>query len=129
MNKMLPVVSLIFLSFAAGCEKNDMRETTLSPSSENSVNSQVAQVDSQVSTAFQQADEKITHFLDQLENPDLAISVKEKILCQDFPRVYQQDYIPALTKLSSENTQPQQLQQELEFTLNYYQQMLQIRCP
>lgn len=130
MKKTLCLVSLIFVSFAAGCEKkpSDSAHTEIGVKT-NEANSQIAQVDTEVSAAFQRADEKITAFLDQLENTDTPTAVKQKILCQDFPNVYEKEYMPALVQLNSESTNASQLKKELEFTLKYYQDNLQITCP
>lgn len=47
-------------------------------------------------TQFNAADEKIGHFLDQLENTHTSIETKKRIICKDYPIVYHNEYVPTL---------------------------------
>lgn len=114
MKKTIVLGLAIFISFAAGCEKNE--------AAPNSTESQA------LADHFQQADDKITALIDEVENPDLAPEQRQHALCQDFPKVYQNEYIPALLALNSKDTSQAQLLDEMRFSLNYYQQQLNISC-
>ena len=112
MNKILLLGTAIFISFAAGCEKN-------APSTHSSNNT---------ADAFQQADDKITALTDQIEDTDISPSQRQQVLCEKFPQVYKNEYIPALLALNPKDTSQTQLLEEMQFTLNYYQQQLNIKC-
>jgi hypothetical protein len=122
MNKTFLLSMAIFISFAAGCEKKPFKEASEPPSIENIVH------DTHIADAFQQADDKITTLTDQIENPELSESQRHQVLCQDFPKTYKNEYIPALLALNSQDTNQAQLLAEMQFTLNYYQQQFNIKC-
>jgi hypothetical protein len=121
MKKILLLSTVIFLSFAAGCEKN-----------ENTVQDKgldATQVDSiDPADRFQQADDQISTLTDQIENPEQSLDQRKKILCEEFPKTYQDKYIPALLALNAKDTSQEQLIAEMQFTLQYYQQQLNIQC-
>lgn len=111
----------IFISFAAGCEKNE-------PSSQASDTHQINAESNTLADNFQNADDKITTLIDQIENPEISPSNRQQVLCQDFPKVYQHEYIPALLALNPKDTSQAQLLEEMQFTLDYYQKQLNIQC-
>jgi hypothetical protein len=52
---------------------------------------------------------------------------QKKILCNDYPKVYEYQYIPALLKLSKAESKDQ-LMKDLKMTTNYYSEKLGIIC-
>lgn len=99
-------------------------------SSQDSIDSHVLSNDlerGQLKKRFEAADEQVSHYLDQIENPKTSESKRKQILCQDYPRFYQNEYIPSLLKLSRRQTSTQ-LKSELEFVLNDYKVRYGITC-
>lgn len=84
-------------------------------------------VDSQVTQQFEQADKKISQYLDALDNPTTPKGQSIKIICEDYPKVYKEDYVPTLLKLSPAYTE-QGLQKDLDSALNFYKQKLGVEC-
>ncbi|WP_427834354.1 hypothetical protein [Acinetobacter radioresistens] len=81
-----------------------------------------------VTAEFDQADKKITDFLDQLDHPNTSQERRTQIICKDYPVVYKNEYIPALLKLSpNEYTEPKLLQ-DMKIALNYYVQKDKVIC-
>lgn len=122
MNKYSYLITLFFISFAAGCQKNDENITQ----QQNKLNAQ--HQDNKTTQNFQRVDAKITQFLDQIEDPKLNPQLRKQIICQDFSKVYTQEYIPALLVLNAETTSEKQLLDEMNFSLNYYQEIFKIKC-
>ncbi len=83
--------------------------------------------DSAADKQFEESDKKIGEFLDTLENPHASKGEQKKILCNDYPKVYEYQYIPALLKLSKAESKDQ-LMKDLKMTTNYYSEKLGIIC-
>ena len=79
------------------------------------------------SDKFDAADQKISGFLDLLDNPDADKEAQRKVLCEDYPNVYEKEYMPALMKLSTQDTK-EKLLNDLKITTDYYSQKLGINC-
>lgn len=79
------------------------------------------------SEKFDAADQKISGFLDLLDNPDADKEAQKKALCEDYPKVYEKEYMPALMKLSTQDTK-EKLLSDLKITTDYYSQKLGIIC-
>ncbi len=79
------------------------------------------------SEKFDAADQKISGFLDLLDNPDADKEAQRKVLCEDYPNVYEKEYMPALMKLSTQDTK-EKLLNDLKITTDYYSQKLGINC-
>ena len=79
------------------------------------------------SEKFDAADQKISGFLDLLDNPNADKEAQKKVLCEDYPKVYEKEYMPALMKLSTQDTK-EKLLNDLKITTDYYSQKLGIKC-
>lgn len=79
------------------------------------------------SEKFDAADQKISDYLDLLDNPDANKEAQKKVLCEDYPKVYEMEYMPALMKLSTQDTK-EKLLNDLKITTDYYSQKLGITC-
>lgn len=79
------------------------------------------------SEKFDAADQKISGFLDLLENPNADKEAQKKVLCEDYPNLYEKEYMPALMKLSTQDTK-EKLLNDLKITTDYYSQKLGITC-
>lgn len=88
---------------------------------------QPEKVDQSANKQFDESDKKIGEFLDILDDPKAAKEVQRKILCIDYPKVYEQEYLPALLKLS--NAEPKEkLMDDFKITIDYYSDKLGIIC-
>ncbi|MFV5592774.1 hypothetical protein [Acinetobacter junii] len=79
------------------------------------------------SEKFDAADQKISDYLDLLDNPNADKEAQKKVLCEDYPKVYEKEYMPALMKLSTQDTK-EKLLNDLKITTDYYSQKLGITC-
>ncbi|USR74445.1 hypothetical protein [Acinetobacter junii] len=79
------------------------------------------------SEKFDAADQKISDYLDLLDNPNADKDAQKKVLCEDYPKVYEKEYMPALMKLSTQDTK-EKLLSDLKITTDYYSQKLGITC-
>lgn len=77
---------------------------------------------------FEVSDEKISKYLDQLDNPNTPIEQKKKILCTDYPLEYKENYVPNLLKMSPNDYTKEKLLNDLDIALNYYKDKENIRC-
>lgn len=81
-----------------------------------------------VTVQFEQADQKISDFLDQLDDPDTSQERRAQIICKDYPAVYKNEYMPALLKLSPDEYTEPQLLQDMKIALDYYVQKDKVIC-
>ncbi|WP_347454643.1 hypothetical protein [Acinetobacter thermotolerans] len=110
--------SLLLISFAlTGCQKQPEQAAASMSNEKNSVD--VIQ--------FEQADQKISSFLDQLDNPATPLEVRKQIICKDYTEVYFKEYVPAFMKIAPENTK-QQLEQDLKLALDFYKKRDNVVC-
>lgn len=83
--------------------------------------------DSAVSKQFDEFDKKLGQFLDILDDPKADKELQRKVLCIDYPKVYEQEYLPALLKLS--HAEPKdKLIKDFKISTNYYSEKLGITC-
>ena len=78
--------------------------------------------------AFTQSDEKIGHFLDQLDATNTSIKEKTQILCQDYPQEYKNHYMPAMLKLAAQDYTQEKMLNDLQISIDYYSEKLNITC-
>lgn len=88
---------------------------------------QPEQTDMTASTQFEKADQKITEFLDLLDNPNADKADQTRVLCVEYPKVYEQEYMPALLQLTEEESQ-ENLLKDLKISIDYYKEKLGIQC-
>src|SRR5690606_29521173 len=81
------ITTTLFLIILTGCE-NPPKPITSEPSSDTTNTAQ-----------FEQSDEKINKYLDQLDDPNTTQEAHIQILCKDYPAEYKTNYMPALMKL------------------------------
>lgn len=84
--------------------------------------------DSAVTVQFEKADQKISDFLDELDDHDTSQERRTQIICKDYPAVYKNEYMPALLKLSSDEYTEPQLLQDMKIALDYYVQKDKVIC-
>ncbi|MCK4100790.1 hypothetical protein [Acinetobacter radioresistens] len=111
------VLILLFTLTITACQKQPEQPMAAESSNEPTVTAE-----------FDQANKKITDFLDQLDHPNTSQERRTQIICKDYPAVYKNEYIPALLKLSpNEYTEPKLLQ-DMKIALNYYVQKDKVIC-
>lgn len=108
---------LLFGLIMTGCQKQPEQAATAEPSD-----------DQVVTVQFEQADQKISDFLDQLDDPDTSQERRAQIICKDYPAVYKNEYMPALLKLSPDEYTEPQLLQDMKIALDYYIQKDKVIC-
>lgn len=107
----------LLLSFViTGCNRPD-EQTTSEPTKDLTITAQ-----------FEQSDDKINKFLDQLDDPNIVQNARIQILCKDYPTEYKTNYIPALLKLSPAEYTETKLLKDLDVALNYYKEKDNIHC-
>ncbi|XZU98180.1 hypothetical protein ACT4YK_06360 [Acinetobacter baumannii] len=71
---------------------------------------------------------EIDKMLDALNNHDVPINEKRKILCKTYPDVYKNHYMPALLKLSPDQYTEEILLRDFEAVIKFYKQAWSIKC-
>ncbi|WP_335950711.1 hypothetical protein [Acinetobacter beijerinckii] len=107
------LISTLLMIILVGCQKQ--------PEQKNEA------IDSKVE--FESIDQKITGYLDILDNPTSTREEQIKILCEDYPKTYEIEYVPALLALQPESFKKDELMKELKISLDYYTDKLNINCP
>ncbi|MPW43375.1 hypothetical protein [Acinetobacter guerrae] len=77
---------------------------------------------------FEKSDDKISSFLDKLDDPNTKLSEQKQILCNDWPKTYKEEYSPALIKLQPKEYTQDKLDKELKSAVDFYKQKLNIKC-
>ncbi|WP_353164918.1 hypothetical protein [Acinetobacter sp.] len=114
-SKLVIALSLIFVVTA--CSKTPDQNTS-------------KQTDHPTVTAqFEQSDEMIRKYLDQLDDPNTTLDDKKRIVCVDYPKEYKSNYMPSLLKLNPENYTEAKLLSDLDIALSYYKEKENIQCP
>lgn len=111
------LTTLLLILVITGCQKEPAQATTSNTAQEHSI----------VSAQFEAADEKIGHFLDQLDSTDTPLEVRKQIICKEYPSVYNSEYVPALLQLSTDRS-PEELKQDLKQALDFYKDKYKIKC-
>ena len=108
-------ITTLFLISLTGCEKS--KPTTSEPSSDPTITAQ-----------FEQSNDKIHQFLDQLDDPDTPQDVRIQILYKDYSTEYKTNYMPSLMKLSPSEYTEGKLINDLDIALGYYKKKNNIQC-
>ena len=110
------LTTTLFLIILTGCDKQPDQAITESSTNQT------------ITAQFEQSDEKITKYLDQLDDPNTTQEVRIQILCKDYPAEYKTNYMPALMKLSPSEYTESKLIKDLDIALDYYKQKDNIQC-
>ena len=112
------LTTTLFLIILTGCD-NQSKVTEASNSDET---------DSSIANAqFEKSDNRISKFLDRLDDPNTSQDARIQILCKEYPTEYKTNYMPALMKLSP-NESRIKLLSDLNYTLDYYKSNFNIKC-
>ncbi|MCU4336164.1 MULTISPECIES: hypothetical protein [Acinetobacter] len=78
--------------------------------------------------SFEVVDNKISEYMDILDNPDTPKQEQTRVLCKDYPNLYESKYIPALLKLAPKDYSKEKLMSDLKISTDYYAEKLDINC-
>jgi hypothetical protein len=81
-----------------------------------------------VEAQFMSADQQIGKMLDDLNNQNVPLQQKRKILCNTYPDVYKKQYMPALLKLSPNLYTEETLLRDFEAVINFYKKTFVVNC-
>ena len=110
------LTTTLFLIILTGCDKQPDQAITESSTNQT------------ITAQFEQSDEKITKYLDQLDDPNTTQEVRIQILCKDYPAEYKTNYMSALMKLSPGEYTESKLIKDLDIALDYYKKKDNIQC-
>lgn len=106
----------LFLITLTGCDKQP-EQALLEPSTNQTITAQ-----------FENSNDKLHQFLDQLDDPNTPQGVRIQILCKDYPAEYKINYMPSLMKLSPGEYTEGKLIKDLDIALDYYKKKDNIHC-
>lgn len=109
------LILTILTTLFAGCQKQP--EAKLNDADHSKVEAQ-----------FNESDKKIGEYLDVLDDPKASKELQTKLLCEDYPRLYNTVYMPALLKLSPKENNEMSLKKDLKLATDYYANKLSIKC-
>ena len=110
------LTTTLFLITLTGCDKQ--AEPLTSEQSDNPT----------ITAQFEQSNDKIHQFLDQLDDPNTSQDVRIQILCKDYSPEYKTNYMPSLMKLSPGEYTEGKLIKDLDIALDYYKKKDNIQC-
>ena len=110
------LTTTLFLIILTGCDKQPDQAITESSTNQT------------ITAQFEQSDEKITKYLDQLDDPNTTQEVRIQILCKDYPTEYKTNYMPALMELSPGEYTEGKLMKDLDIALDHYKKKDNIQC-
>ena len=79
-------------------------------------------------TAFENSDNILSKYLEKLDSEFTTQDVRVKILCRDYPREYEKNYIPNLLKLSPGEYSEAALRADMNLVLDHYKEKDAIQC-
>ncbi|MDV7500489.1 hypothetical protein R4525_12380 [Acinetobacter baumannii] len=74
------------------------------------------------------SNQEIGKMLDALNNHDVPIDEKREILCKTYPKVYKNQYMPALLKLSPNVYTKETLLRDYEAVISFYKKTFVVNC-
>ena len=81
-----------------------------------------------VTTVLENSDNILSKYLEKLDSEFTTQDVRVKILCRDYPREYQKNYMPNLLKLSPGEYSEAVLLADMDLVLDYYKEKDAIQC-
>ncbi|MFV5403970.1 hypothetical protein VXQ92_04450 [Acinetobacter sp. 228] len=79
-------------------------------------------------TAFENSDNILSKYLEKLDSEFTTQDVRVKILCRDYPREYEKNYMPNLLKLSPGEYSEAVLLTDMDLVLDHYKAAHNIQC-
>jgi len=115
--KYITLITLLLSLAFTGCQKQPEESDTTIPSGKDSADV----------IKFEIANQKIGHFLEQLDDPETPLELRKQLICNNYPAVYHKEYVPALIELSPEYT-PEELKSDLNKVLKFYKEKDDVQC-
>ena len=81
-----------------------------------------------VTTVLENSDNILSKYLEKLDSEFTTQDVRVKILCRDYPREYQKNYMPNLLKLSPGEYSEAVLLADMDLVLDHYKEKDAIQC-
>lgn len=78
--------------------------------------------------AFEKADTILNNYIEKLDSEFTTQDVRIKILCRDYPREYEKNYMPNLLKLSPGEYSEAVLLADMNLVLDHYKEKDAIQC-
>jgi len=78
--------------------------------------------------ALENSDNILSKYLEKLDSEFTTQDVRVKILCRDYPREYEKNYIPNLLKLSPGEYSEVALLADMDLVLDHYKEKDAIQC-
>ena len=79
-------------------------------------------------TALENSDNILSKYLEKLDSEFTTQDVRVKILCRDYPREYEKNYMPNLLKLSPGEYSVVALLADMDLVLDHYKEKDAIQC-
>jgi len=79
-------------------------------------------------TALENSDNILSKYLEKLDSEFTTQDVRIKILCRDYPREYEKNYMPNLLKLSPGEYSEVALLADMDLVLDHYKEKDAIQC-
>ena len=79
-------------------------------------------------TALENSDNILSKYIEKLESEFTTQDVRVKILCRDYPREYEKNYMPNLLKLSPGEYSEAALLADMDLVLDHYKEKDAIQC-
>lgn len=79
-------------------------------------------------TALENSDNILSKYIEKLDSEFTTQDVRIKILCRDYPREYEKNYMPNLLKLSPGEYSEVALLADIDLVLDHYKEKDAIQC-
>lgn len=113
------LTTTLFLIILTGC---DNQSKVIEASNSDETDSSIA------NAQFEKSDNRISKFLDRLDDPNTSQDARIQILCKEYPTEYKTNYMPALMKLSPGEYTEGKLMKDLDIALDYYKKKDNVQC-
>ncbi|OAL83036.1 hypothetical protein [Acinetobacter sp. SFA] len=79
-------------------------------------------------TSIEQSENTLAGFINQLESDIISVEKKKIILCEDYPREFETNFLSNMLKLESSEYTKESLLKDLNLNLSYYKHLKNIQC-
>ena len=111
------ITTALLFTMLTGCEKQPQQAVATQNSDNPTITAQ-----------FEKSDNRISKFLDRLDDPNTTQDARIQILCKDYPTEYKENYMASLLKLSPGEYTESKLIKDLDIALDYYKKKDNIQC-
>ena len=108
------LITLLMSLAISGCQKQQAESA--------------AEADANIKVQFEQSDNQLSAYLDKLDSTTISLEERTRILCEQYPKEYKNNYMPALLKLAPKEYTEKELLTDLDNALNFYKLKANIQC-